>query len=63
MATQKEILARLERKFDELADRVDLIESNHLHTIEEKINGIQNRLWLICGILATLMTGLQGVVP
>ena len=62
MATQKEILERLEEKKDAMDNRVALIENNHLHTIEEKIGEIKNRLWLITGVLATLMTGLQGAL-
>ena len=58
--TTKQALERLEAKIDALDGRVAHIENNHLHTIEEKIGEIKNRLWLITGVLATLMTGLQG---
>jgi len=61
MPTTKELLERMEGKIDDIDARLYLVETNHLHTIEEKINEIKNRLWLITGVLGTLITGLNGV--
>jgi len=55
--TTKELLERIDTKLEAINDRLEHIEDSHLVVLESKISDIRTRLYLITGVILTVITG------